>query len=177
MMQINLPGYEIYRVDRTDQRGGGVAIYVRSDIKCKIIATSNPLEKLKPEFIIAELKFGYKKAYIKSIKTKAAGHDELNIDLINHISDIILPAITILINESIKQSRFPNEWKKSLIKPIPKHTNATEIKDFRPISILPVLSKIIEKIVHDQITQFLLRTNQTDSLQSGFKAKHSTATA
>ncbi|KAF4533551.1 hypothetical protein B566_EDAN001036 [Ephemera danica] len=65
--QISLPGYEIFRVDRLHKGGGGVAIFVRNDIKCKILATSKPEEKNKAEFIISELKFGYKKVLFTTI--------------------------------------------------------------------------------------------------------------
>lgn len=58
-----------------------------------------------------------------------------------------------------------------------KCTNPTSLKDYRPISILPLLSKILEKIVNEQVTNYLTLTKQTDTLQSGFKANHSTTTA
>jgi hypothetical protein len=117
------------------------------------------------------------KRIFKTIKTRAVGHDLIGLDIIKPIFDILVPIITVIINKSITQCKFPTEWKKSNVIPIPKCSSPIEMKDFRPISILPLMSKILEKVVHEQINKFLLQSNQTDPMQSGFKAKHSTSTA
>ena len=55
--------------------------------------------------------------------------------------------ITAIVNMSIETGIFPEIWKDSIIKPIPKTSNPTELKDLRPVSILPFMSKIMERIV------------------------------
>ena len=58
--------------------------------------------------------------------------------------------ITHIVNASFETGIFPDRWKKAIIKPIPKIDIPMSPSDFRPISLLPVLSKIIEKLVNIQ---------------------------
>ncbi|KAJ4429488.1 hypothetical protein ANN_21657 [Periplaneta americana] len=66
---------------------------------------------------------------------------------------------------------------KYLVRPLPKVTQPTTPSDYRPISILPTLSKVLERIVHRQLTDYLDSYNLLDPLQSGFRPNHSTSTA
>jgi len=63
------------------------------------------------------------------------------------------------------------------ILPIPKVPNPFECKDFRPVSILCFLSKVLEKFVHEQMYEYLKSHNLLNSLQCGFRTRHSTQTA
>jgi hypothetical protein len=101
----------------------------------------------------------------------------ISIKLLKPITEIIAPIITHIINFSLTTGTFPSSWKYAFILPIPKKTNASVLSDYRPISILPALSKILEKVVHRQTTAFLSLHNLLDPLQSGFRPKHSTSTA
>ena len=109
-------------------------------------------------------------------RTNSSGIDCLSWKILEISLPVILPYLLDIFNGSLDSGIFPAEWKKSTIKPIPKKKNPSELKDFRPISLLPVLSKILEKIVQDQITQYLTQENLTDELQSGYKKGHSTQT-
>lgn len=114
---------------------------------------------------------------IKSINTKAMGHDGITIDMIRMTLSSTCGIIKHIINESIQSSIYPEQWKLSKIKPIPKQPNVEELKDLRPISILPALSKVVEKIVCKQLTRYLESKNILPSLQSGFRSGYGTATA
>lgn len=114
---------------------------------------------------------------INNIRTKAAGKDSLNIEMIKMTLDTTLPIITKIINKSIESNTFPSCWKKALVKPIPKKDNVTELKDLRPISILPVLSKVLEKVVLSQVLEYVERKNIIPKFQSGFRRGHGTETA
>jgi hypothetical protein len=114
---------------------------------------------------------------INSIKTKAAGHDNLNIEMIQLTIDVTLPIITHIVNKSIETLTFPKCWKRALVRPIPKKSCVEQLKDLRPISILPVLSKVLEKVVLNQLTKFLNDNNIIPKYQSGFRTGHGTETA
>lgn len=114
---------------------------------------------------------------INNIKTKATGHDNLNIDMIKLTLDVTLPIITSIINRSIETNTFPTCWKRSIVKPIPKKNVVSELKDLRPISILPVLSKVLEKVILEQILEHVEKINVIPKFQSGFRRGHSTETA
>ena len=65
-------------------------------------------------------------------------------------------------------------WKRAHLIPIPKINNPTDYCHFRPISILPTISKILEKIVANQLNNFLTRRQILPTTQSGFRANHNT---
>ena len=79
-----------------------------------------------------------------------------------------------IINLSIKLSTFPEECKIAKLKPIFKKGARTDPKNYRPISLLPLVSKIIEKSIHFQIEDFLNKKKLIYMYQSGFRTNHST---
>jgi hypothetical protein len=113
----------------------------------------------------------------KRIKSKAQGSDGIPLDFLKKLLPLILPFITNIFNTSLLQEHFPSQWKCSLIKPIPKKNNTSEEQDFRPISFLPILSKAFEKLIYDQVSNFLKDNNILNEFQSGFRHRHSTTTA
>ncbi|XP_063837210.1 uncharacterized protein LOC135086410 [Ostrinia nubilalis] len=112
-----------------------------------------------------------------SMKSNARGVDNISLDMIFLTLPHTLPHITFIINQSITTSTFPDVWKIAKVVPLPKNNNPQQFKDLRPISLLPCLSKVLEKIVHEQVTKYLEDTNILPSLQSGFRRGHGTATA
>lgn len=114
---------------------------------------------------------------VNSVKSNATGVDGISLKMLKTCLVELAPAILHIFNVSLQTGQFPNQWKIADIKPIPKKANATTAKDFRPISILCILGKILEKIVHVQITSFMSKNHLFHPLQSGFKPGHSTTTA
>lgn len=114
---------------------------------------------------------------ITSIKSSAVGVDNLSVQFIKLCLPVVLPVIEHLFNYSLQNSCYPKIWKQANIKPIPKMKNPTVCKDFRPVSILCVLSKALEKLVHEQIFNFVNSHNFLPEFQSGFRKGHSTTTA
>ena len=70
-------------------------------------------------------------------------------------ASVIASPLTNIINNSISKSMFPRIWKVGRVSPIPKVDNPTEESHFRPVSVLPVLSKVIEKLVGLQIVDYI----------------------
>lgn len=114
---------------------------------------------------------------LSSVRSKAVGSDDIGRIMIMHIISYILPAISHIINFSLSNGVFPDQWRNAQVIPLPKVPNPVLPQHFRPISILPFLSKIIEAEVHRQLTTFLSENNLHNSFQSGFRAGHSTTTA
>lgn len=88
-----------------------------------------------------------------------------------------LNIITSIVNASIETHVFPDDWKLARVKPIPKSSTVHEFKDLRPISILPVLSKVVERVVHRQLLVHVESENIIPVIQSGFRGGHGTETA
>lgn len=111
------------------------------------------------------------------LKSNAIGYDNITFDMILMTLPRTLPAITDLINTSIRTSQVPLVWKTAIVRPIPKINDPQDIKDLRPISVLPYLSKILEKVVYGQVSKYLESFDLLPEMQSGFRKKRGTATA
>ena len=114
---------------------------------------------------------------LKEFKTnKATGMHNLVGRFLKDGSDILCTPIAKICNLSIKLASFPDKCKVAKIKPLHKKGLKTDPKNFRPISLLPLISKIIERIIHDQAMNFLSDNNALYKYQSGFRKFHSTDT-
>uniref|UniRef100_A0A8C6U6R4 Reverse transcriptase domain-containing protein n=1 Tax=Neogobius melanostomus TaxID=47308 RepID=A0A8C6U6R4_9GOBI len=84
-----------------------------------------------------------------------------------------------MVNLSLSTGVFPNAFKHAIVEPLLKKAglDSSDLNSFRPISKLPFLSKILEKVVCEQLTFFLDQSNIHESFQSGFRKQHSTETA
>ena len=89
----------------------------------------------------------------------------------------IAPSLTKLFNISISQGRFPECWKTSSVVPIPKSANRGEATDYRPISLLSVVSKMLERHFHQYVTKHLNECHPLSNKQWGFQSGKSTVTA
>ena len=117
-------------------------------------------------------------SYITSLDPgKASGPDGLSGRMLKGIANTIAPSLSKLFNISLKLGRFPNIWKTSAIVPIPKNSNRKEASNYRPISLLPIVSKLLERHVHRYITMFLNEANPLSNRQWGFQVGRSTVTA
>ena len=114
---------------------------------------------------------------IRRIQTNATGSDKISISLIKKILFAILPVITTIFNKSLTTGIFPTQWKTALVRPLNKIKSPSNPEDYRPISILPALSKGLERIVHSQMSDFFCNHNIINTFQSGFRKYHSTETA
>ena len=87
---------------------------------------------------------------LKSIDTtKSTGPDGVSGKMLKMTADAIAPSVTALFNLSIRCNRPAKEWKRSNVVPIPKQkSNNPTPADFRPISLLPILSNLLEKHLH-----------------------------
>lgn len=114
---------------------------------------------------------------IRNIKSKATGLDGINISTFLLCVPYLLPVITHIINFCLRESVVPECWKKAKIILIPKVSNSNNIEDYRPISILPTFSKILEKAIEIQMQGYLRGKCIIPSTQSGFRRSFSCGTA
>lgn len=114
---------------------------------------------------------------INNIKSNATGADQISPKFIKHILPLILPYICHIFNTILTSSKFPASWKMSKVIPIPKTNSPKTLNDYRPISIVPFLSKAFERIVYNQLNEHIQLNNLLSPLQSGFRTSRSTTTA
>ena len=116
--------------------------------------------------------------YLNSLDiSKATGLDQLGPRLLKMSTNIITSDVTRIINLSINNGIFPDTWKHAKVSPLFKSGSPADINNYRPISILPTLSKIIEKHVHESFLLYLNNYKLLCETQSGFRKHHSCETA
>ena len=107
----------------------------------------------------------------------AAGIDDIPAKIIKSVSVEIVYPLTVLFNLSMRDGIFPDQFKIAKITPIFKKGNKQEIKNYRPISVLPCLSKILERLIQDRLTEFLTQHQIISETQHGFQKQKSTTSA
>ena len=103
--------------------------------------------------------------------------DKINIKLFKDTSEVIAHSIAKLINRSIQSHTFPSSWKCSKVIPSYKSGDRTKASNYRPISVLPALSNLMEKAVYIQLYDYLTENNILNDNLFGFRQKCSTRTA
>ena len=106
--------------------------------------------------------------------SKATGMDGIPANILKLTSTLIAPSITFIFNLSIRTGIYIDEWKLARVIPIYKSEDKRKCENYRPISILPIISKIFEGEVFTQIYSFLNKHSLLSKFQSGFRPKHGT---
>ena len=118
---------------------------------------------------------------IKSVTSKpnnsSSGCDNILPKIGKLFVDQYIEPLTYLINKSIEQGIFPDELKMAQVVPIFKAGDEQLVQNYRPISVLPFMSKIYEKIVDNYLIDFLDSNNLLYKYQFGFRKSHSTSHA
>ena len=90
---------------------------------------------------------------IKMIQNDCStGYDHIPASFIKPVSEFLVSPTTFIINNFIKLNKFPAIWKLARISPISKIQLPVELKDYRPVSTLPILTKVYERVVLEQIS-------------------------
>ena len=116
--------------------------------------------------LIADLKIG-----------KAFGIDEFSAEVLKVSALAIVPYLQKLINQTFTQGEFPDCLKIAKVIPLVKSGSKTDVDNYRSISLLPVLSKVLEKIMYNRLIKFLDKNDILYEKQFGFRSKHSTVDA
>ena len=114
---------------------------------------------------------------VSSIKSNSAGTDGLNLRTLKSVLPNILPVLVFLINLSMAEGQFPCSLKMAKVIPLPKSGTLSDLSNWRPISILPIISKLYEKIVHKRLYEHLTNCGFLSETQFGFRKRHSTVHA
>jgi Reverse transcriptase (RNA-dependent DNA polymerase) len=131
-----------------------------------------PNEKFK----FKKIKYTDIERVLKEIKSNS-DPEMINKNIIIDAMPIIGNKLVKIINESFEKGEFPETWKQSTIKPIYKTKNSKNIKNIRPINMLPTYEKIIEKLADEQLQKYVDKNNIINENQSGYRKAHSCETA
>ena len=108
---------------------------------------------------------------------KATGIDKISCKIIKLATPVISDSLTLIFNQAITLSSFPDEWKIARVIPLYKNGQRNIPGNYRPISVLPAISKIMERILYDQLYSYLTTFELLSDSQFGFRKSHSTASA
>lgn len=129
-------------------------------------------------FSIPMINISFVKKFLTSLDaTKATGLDCIGPRLLKIAPDALCSSITNIINKSLSQGVCPTVWKTAKVNPIFKSGSKSDVNNYRPISILPTLSKLIEKWIHLKLMAYLNNYKLLYQKQSGFRSGHSTESA
>lgn len=107
----------------------------------------------------------------------SAGLDEIPVKILKHVAHFISEPLADIINESFTTGTFPDSLKGAKVVPIYKNGEPTSVENYRPISILPSLSKIFERALYDRLYKYFSSFNIFTTHQYGFLPKKSTELA
>ena len=124
------------------------------------------MNHVTPNFIINQLK--------KFKRNKASGVDNLPSGLLKDCRYHIAEPLSFILNLSMDTNTYPQNWKIAKVNPIYKKGSPSEPSNYRPISVLPVLSKILEHAVHTQLMDYLEKHNLITPYQFGYRKNQST---
>ena len=107
--------------------------------------------------------------------SKSAAYTDISSKLLKDAFTVLCRELTHLLNSSISSGKFPEEWGLAEVTPIPKAGDLSNAKNWRPISQIKLPGKLLERIIHTQLSIYF--ENILNENQHGFRAKKSTGTA
>ena len=157
---------------------------IGKDLADKIDSVPNPLLTGEYEVKANKAKFNFRTIEVKEVRAafakiktaKSFGIDNISSYFLKLALRFIENSLAFLFNTSIETSQFPDSWKVARVTPIFKEGDKTEKSNYRPISVLPVISRLFEKLVFDQLYQYMKENGLFSPDQSGFLRLHSTLT-
>ena len=113
--------------------------------------------------------------HLSFLRTKnSAGIDGISVKLLKKLSPALINPLTLIINQSLVTGIFPNKLKIAKVLPLFKKDDPTIMDNYRPISLLTAISKLLEKVVFSQLSDYFHKNNLFYDIQYGFLKNHST---
>ena len=142
-----------------------------------LLAGNNVVNKQKVRFQFRTIEVQEIRDAFAMVKTaKSIGTDNISSYFLKLALPHIENSLAVLFNTSIETSRFPDSWKVARVTPIFKDGDKTDKSNYRPISVLPVISRLFEKLVTNQLYHYMNDNGHLSSGQSGLLRLHSTVT-
>ena len=100
---------------------------------------------------------------------KSHGHENVSIRMLKLCGDAICEPLQLIFNQALVSRSFPCDWKKANIVPIHKKGDKQTLKNYRPVSLLPICGKTFERLIFNEMFRFFLDNKLISTNQSGFK--------
>jgi hypothetical protein len=161
----NIKGIENYHIPGTDP-GNYLKYFTQAFV--------NPL----PRMYFKHTTFKEVESIIRSFKPKSSkSYDEISTEILKCSVPFISSPLAHICNRVFESGVFPNRLKYSVIKPVFKDGDMTDMSNYRPISLMTSFSKVLEKLIYIRMLQHIKNNNILAKEQFGFRRKSSTAIA
>jgi len=107
--------------------------------------------------------------------SKSAGPDNLHAKFIYELRSSLCEPLGFIFSKSLQEGKVPLEWKYAIVKPLFKKGDKRVVSNYRPVSLTSIVCKTLERIIRDNITEYLERNNLLSREQHGFRAGRSCA--
>ena len=114
---------------------------------------------------------------IKAMPSKSCELDYMGTDKIKEVLHTCTPSITIIVNLSFEKGAFSNQWKTAIVKPLIKAKKGRAYTNYRPVSNLSFISKVVERCTLQQLTQHCNNHNLLPDFQSAYRKHHGCETS
>lgn len=115
---------------------------------------------------------------LQSCKSKSSGPDNIPYSFLKNLPEIGIQTLLLIYNTIWTQCFFPSQWRNANVIPIPKPDKSKfEIENYRPISLISTLSKLLEKVINKRLIWMLESKSFLNKKQCGFRRNHSTLDA
>lgn len=107
----------------------------------------------------------------------SSGVENVNLQVLKDSFEVTGKYLLNIVNKSLEIGKCPQNWKQSVVVPIPKIPGTTKAEEYRPINMLPIYEKVLEVIVKNQLLDYLKSQKILIEEQSGFRQNHSCESA
>ena len=153
-------------------------VKLRQCMTSVLSASRPPVNRSTNNFKLSQVSESFVAKELKKLKSnKSTGLHNIPARLLKDGADALATPLALLMNRSINEGSIPASWKHAIVTPVFKSGSKSDPSNYRPISVLPVFAKILEKAVHEMVYNFLLQHKLLSPYQSGFRPLHSTATS
>jgi hypothetical protein len=97
------------------------------------------------------------------VASRASGIDGISAKILKIAAPAITPSIVSIFNQSIATGIFPSDWKVARVAPIHKTGAEHDMENYRPISVISIIAKIMEKLIHNQLYDYLIAAIYTNT--------------
>ena len=145
--------------------------------KCRLdISTPVPEFDSRTDRVLTKVMFRPRdvRRYLKKLDTsKAVGPDKISPRVLREAADELALPLTKLFRYCFAKGHFPSQWKNATVVPVHKKKSRSDTNNYRPISLLSAISKVMEAMINKTLMSYLLKNKLVSALQFGFRPNHS----
>ena len=153
--------------------------HIGTELNAKIEKVEKvPIERQPQSLFFSEINYNEVENVIINMQSKNSyGHDGISSKMLKICCPLISEPLTNVFNNCVKTGIFPDEFKVAKVNPLHKDGNVNEYGNYRPISLLPSLAKVFERIIYNRIINYFEHFELLNANQFGFRSKLNTVDA